>query len=463
MEKLPLKKQIGVVRLYFNGLSYREIAAKVRVSTGAVASVISNLKAGSFPEAGDISEDVDGLRELSVDLQRFKLAPVQALAGITVINHLKELGLEPGEISTFASACRFLTAEGVDVKVFSKAAMALKEAQERTGLSADELEKKVKSLEESVRRLEPLNKKVMQTQEQLRELVAKKQALLDEMATMEKRLNALRENVRSNEQREAKLLDNIAQLEDRLHSTDLLLAGARKELKELSGLGISFDDLSGFAERLKGITHRHGISLSTLNKRLLEELERLDQGLTLKALVDSRKQELQGVKKAVAKAKEELGTLTGQKQQSRRELTALRAQIAEEKTRIAEQIRSINTAAENAIAQFKGQLARGIQEGIEGINRLKTDAIELGREFGKFQAAVEANEWVNDLLSLAKGDDGISANKVRVIGLMLLRAISAWLDRNPGSSTYMNLLKRSVAGTMSELEKWTIPVGSNKA
>ena len=49
MEKLSYRKQVMIVRMYLNGLSYDEIAAKVGVSKGTVANVIAELKAGRFP------------------------------------------------------------------------------------------------------------------------------------------------------------------------------------------------------------------------------------------------------------------------------------------------------------------------------------------------------------------------------------------------------------------------------
>jgi hypothetical protein len=82
MEKLTTKKKLTVVRLYLEGLSYDEIAAKSRVSKGTVFNVIAELKAGRFPEYGDVGEQLDLLRELVVDLRQSRIAPVQAVVGI---------------------------------------------------------------------------------------------------------------------------------------------------------------------------------------------------------------------------------------------------------------------------------------------------------------------------------------------------------------------------------------------
>ena len=55
MEKLTAQKKISIVRQYFSGLSYDEIATKTGVSKGSVANVITDLKAGEIPEAADYS------------------------------------------------------------------------------------------------------------------------------------------------------------------------------------------------------------------------------------------------------------------------------------------------------------------------------------------------------------------------------------------------------------------------
>jgi len=82
MEKLSLKKKLLVIRLYLEGLSYGEIAIKASVGKGTVANVITELKAGKFPEFGDLSEQLELIRELAIDLRRAKLTPVQAAVGV---------------------------------------------------------------------------------------------------------------------------------------------------------------------------------------------------------------------------------------------------------------------------------------------------------------------------------------------------------------------------------------------
>lgn len=112
MEKLSMRKQLNIIRLYFNGLSYREIAAKVAVSVGAVTNIIADLKAGNYPEIGEVSEQVDMLRELAAEVRKSRLTVGEAVTGITVVNSMKEIGLEPGDIPQYVSLCKALTPQG---------------------------------------------------------------------------------------------------------------------------------------------------------------------------------------------------------------------------------------------------------------------------------------------------------------------------------------------------------------
>ena len=98
MEKLSMNKKLNIVRQFFSGLSYDEITSKTGTSKGSVANVIAELKAGVFPEAGDLGEQLDLLRELSVEIKRSKLSPGQCAAGLIVLDRIKECGLTPANI-----------------------------------------------------------------------------------------------------------------------------------------------------------------------------------------------------------------------------------------------------------------------------------------------------------------------------------------------------------------------------
>ena len=257
-------------------------------------------------------------------------------------------------------------------------------------------------------------------------------------------------------------MTRTAHLEERLQSDDERLAVARKDLKTLSGIGMSFDELSGFTERLKGVAHRHGVAPKALCGRLLSELEQLDRGLGLESLVQTRQRELNKVGKAITKAEEKSAVLAEQNQQSRQELSSLKAQIANERETVSGELRTINAIAQSTIAELKQDLSKGIQESLDEVARLTKEALEVGKEFGQLEAMIRSNAWLEDILSLLRGEDNVTASQVRVVGLILLKSVVAWLERNYPSDMSLYSLRTMTANVVSELERWKPQVNSTE-
>lgn len=454
MEKLSAKKRMIAVRAYLDGMTYDEIAAKAGVSKGTVANVISELKAGRFPEAGDVSEQLDLLRELAVDMRKSGLTLGRAAVGVAALSRLQELGLEPAEIERFAAVCHTLTTE-TDVQAFAKAALAVEEVRQHTGLSVDDLEKKALELAHEVERLEPLAQQVQEYHRQLEELGKQQQSLVDEVSELERRLGSLVPSVKDKEKRETELSHRVQEMERRAQSADERLATARKDLQTLSGLGLTLDDLSGFTQRLCGVAQRHGIEPDTIRERLLHELEQLGEGLGLETLVKTRRQELAKARQALAKAQERLAALETATQQIRQEQTTLRALLTEQRKQIKKETQAIILLARDTVTQLKKHLGDGVEEAVAQVHGLSNQALELGKELGRYEAAVQANQWLRELVGLVKGNNSITSGQVRAIGLVVLRGMSAWLNRHSSDTGPSPLLMDKIRATIEALERWT--------
>jgi len=455
LEKLSLRKQLVVVRLYLSGLSYDEIAAKGGVSKGTVANIVSELKAGRFPDIGNVSEQLELLRELAIELKQSGLTPVRAATGIAVLSHLQEFGLEPTDMERWAVLCRSLTSE-TEAQDFAKVALMLEEVRKRTGLSIDALEKKALELAHEVERLEPLAQQVREHRGQLEELDEQRQRLGNEVSELERRLPSLHRNVEQKEKREAELFRRVQELEQRAQAADERLATARKDLQVLSGLGFPLDDLSGFAQRLCGIAQRHGIHPEGLRERLLHELEQLEEGLGLETLIEMKRQELAKAKQALAKAQEGLVVLETAMQQLRQEQATLHALMTEERKHISKETQAIVLLAKEAATDLKVNLRKGLDEVFAEVQRLRDQTLELGNELGHFQAVVESNQWLQELLALVKGDSQISSGQVRVIGLVVLKGILVWLKSHSNDIALSQLLTSKVSAATEEMERWKV-------
>jgi len=455
MEKLSNRKQVMIVRMYLNGFSYDEIAAKVGVSKGTVANVIAELKAGRFPEASDVREQIEFLRELAVDLRKSGLTPGRAVVGIAVLSCLQELAVEPADIERFTTVCHTLTQE-TDIQAFVKAAMDIAALEKRTSLSFYDLEKKAHDLEQAVTNLEPLVQQVREHREQIKKLGEQRQRLTDEVTELEKRLQSLSPKVKEKEKREAHLSSRVQQLEDRAEAADERLTTARKDLRALAELGLPLDDLSGFTQRLCGIAQRHDIAPGVLRERRLHELEQVEEGLGLETLVEMKRHELAKVKQSVAKTQKELAALKTATKQLQQEQATLRSTITEERKHISKEAQAIILLAKDTIAELKRNLGDGVDEALVEVQRVRNQALELGKELGHFESVIQSNQWIKELLGLVKGDDNASSGQARVIALAVLRGMSAWLNQHPSEIGSSQLLRVKISAAVEELERWKV-------
>jgi len=454
MIKLSTQKKLLTVRLYLEGLPYSEIAAKVGVSTGAVTNIVEELKAGKLPGIEDVSDQVDALRELAVGLNKAHITAVQAAVGLIVLNRLADLGVEPKDIDQVASLCHDLTAGEGDPKAFMKAALTLEEVTKQTGLAPDELEKKVKGLQEAASQLEPLASEAKETKIEVDKLEAKKQELSDEVSALAQQQDGLKKDIALKVQHSDALAAQTADLEAKAHAADVQLAGAKEDLKTLAQIGLSADALAVLTHEMKGIAIHHGISPAALSKRLFEELVKLDKAMGVETAIKAKEDELLKVKKAVSDARKEKAAIKAANDKLLEEQSGLEAAVEELKKHITGDLEAIDAGAKETMAHLKETLAAGMLEGLEQVGALKDKALELGTEIGKIENLIESTEWLAVLDALVKGKDSANPSQLRAIALTVTRAISAWLEAKYKDDPHASLVKSSMSNAAWELEHW---------
>lgn len=251
-----MTKRLVVVRLYLAGVSYGEIAGEVGVSKGSVANVVADLKAGRVLQAGDVGEQIELWRELAVDLKRLGLTAGDAVAGTSVLSHLRNLEIEACDIGRWASACKAIMADGPEGKGFVQAALGIAQVQERTGLEPEVIEKRVRALEQEASRLAPLVEEGKGIDAEIKDLQERRLPLSTEVEELEEHRDHLKEGVDRLEQRETQLSVRVHELEERAHDADTRVATARTDLQGLATLGLPIEALTGFGQRLKAIAQR---------------------------------------------------------------------------------------------------------------------------------------------------------------------------------------------------------------
>lgn len=454
MQELSTNKKMRIIKLYLAGFSYEEIAKKVGVSKGTVSNVIAALKAGQFPEVSTIPEEIEQLRDLATNIKRNGISPVQANIGLSVLETLTGLGIEPAEVERCHTLLKALSAPDTDVKAMAKSILAIEEVKEKTGLTLQELEAKVISLRKEIERLKPLSVEIENKKEELAQLEDTGNKLKGQIKDLDDHNGSLANSINNLELKESQLASRVADLEERAYAADKQLSEARRDLKTLSKIGMNTEELSKFTAKLKEVAAHHDIKSEDLYRRLLKESRQLDKGLSLESSVRAKRAELKSIEHKITKEQAEQEKLHTSVNQLNSERLKLEAQLAQSRKHLALDINTLSNSSKEAIQEIRDSLKSGVRLSLTEVNKLADEALRVGKEFGRMESNIESFNWIKPLLSMVRGENGLDDYQVRVVGLAVLRAISSWLQENHGQDMNCYWLKGSITNTVSQLERW---------
>lgn len=455
MEKFSARKRSAIAGCYLSGMSYSEISTKHHVSTGTVANVVADLKAGKFPEAGDVGELIEQLRELSLDLKRANLSPGKCAVGLMVLARINECGLDPADIDRWPLILKSAGNED-EAREFVRLVYSIQEVQERTGLSFDALDDKVNELEKKAAELEPVSGNLAACKKQIVELTKQRRELASEVTNLEEKRKLLTPLVRDLDQREKDFSHRVAELEPRAKKAETILSTLSKETQRLQNIGLNFEELTEFCQRVQAIARHHTIKPAELRGRLLHELEVLDKGLGLEALIKTTQLELKEAKQAVAESKKELETTKAVVSSLEQEKTKLEASIKEIREGVSQEIARIIPVARDTVEQLTKELSIGVNKAIAEIGQLREQALGTGKEVGRYEGMLEVNEWLNELMALIRGEESVEGERVRVVALSVIRGMSVWIKSHSKESLTMSSLSSATDRLVRELEQWKV-------
>jgi hypothetical protein len=134
MKEINLAKKQQVIRLFFAGLSYDEIAQKLGIAKGSVVNILDEFREGKFPLPLGMTEYLDALRKLVVDMYKHGLT-VSALKSYVHLDlKLKEMGVSSGQVDEWLDICQAISTESVSNSQFVSVALELAKATADTGI-----------------------------------------------------------------------------------------------------------------------------------------------------------------------------------------------------------------------------------------------------------------------------------------------------------------------------------------
>ncbi len=454
MEAIATDKKLKMIRCYFEGMSYKEIANKYGVSSGSVCNVITDLKAGEIPQVSTIPEEIEILKELSSNLKYSGISPVQASIGFSVIEKLNGIGIEPAEIEQCHTLLKVMSPTGIDLDQMAKSILKVEDLVNATGLTIPELENKVCSLKAEKEVLSPVVEELKATKQELMILKQEKENLASKNQELNKQKSDLQKLIESLKKEEVNLLKNAVEIEDRAHAADKQLTEARNDMDTLEKIGLSQQYLSQFTVKVKDIAAYHNIKLEDLSDYLFKELKTIGKALTLDSEIKSKKAQLKEIDEAIGQKQTEKSGIQQALEQLKTEKTKVESEIDYRQKQLTKNIKSLSDASKNAIQTASDTLHTELAQGLSEIDILKDKALTVGKEIGIMEEKLQALSWIQPLLSLVDGSEKISKSQFRIISLKLLRPMLAWLNDNPDTVPNIVLMKTHIDNAVKEIEQW---------
>ena len=82
------------VKLFLQGITYDDISWKLKIAKGSVVNIINEFREGDLSLSGDMTDHVDELRHLVVDLKKHEVTVGQMRSFLRFHNRLKDLEVD---------------------------------------------------------------------------------------------------------------------------------------------------------------------------------------------------------------------------------------------------------------------------------------------------------------------------------------------------------------------------------
>ena len=139
MKEISINQKVKVIKLFLGGQSYDEIGQQIGVAKGSVVNIIDEFREGYLAFPPGITEYVDELRKLVVDLKKHDTNVSQVKNYVKLHAKLKEMGVNSEQVDKWLDICQDIATPTVTTNQFVKAALELAQLTSANGLSYTEV------------------------------------------------------------------------------------------------------------------------------------------------------------------------------------------------------------------------------------------------------------------------------------------------------------------------------------
>ncbi len=98
MREITQNTKEQTVKLFLQGITYDDISWKLKIGKGSVVNIIEEFRKGELSLPGDMTDYVDELRHVVVDLKKYEVTLGQMRAFLRFHNRLRDLEVDDEEI-----------------------------------------------------------------------------------------------------------------------------------------------------------------------------------------------------------------------------------------------------------------------------------------------------------------------------------------------------------------------------
>ena len=389
MEQIPRTKKLETALGFLLGFSYREIEDQTGVSHGSVVNVVNQLKTGRLDVPGVASDQVDDLRQLSLDLRKRALSTSQALLGLQFFERCQGLGIDPGQLDQWAKLVSALTSDDFPKEDFLQAALRLHQLEKGEGKPFEGLTEEYQRAEEHLDHLNAeIESSVTRKEDLLKEikpLSLQKDTLTRETADLENRLRVLTKSVAEVasrvselEKERSALVKETRELKRRKTRVSSEVEGKEESLARLADIGFRDEDLL----RLRTIMERMASDDKADPQEVMRKLVLILGSIRDLAELDQRREtETENLRQLT----ETKGQLEGEALGLENRKAILLGEISQAASAVIEEIKGVGG---KALSELQGQV-----EGLRGsVGGLVADTVRVAGVIGNMEAEVKNGE-----------------------------------------------------------------------
>jgi prefoldin subunit 5 len=459
MKELTERKKLEILKLFLEGYSYDDISAKSDVAKGSVVNVVTDFKNGRFPTFTDVTDMVDVLRELSVELRKKGAGVSEALLGTAFFFRLNEIGVTPDKLWLWADMCRGMSPPDAPLQEFTAATLEVFKLTQETGESYDsvaakwsKLRDESESLGQEVENLRSEKKELETTQavltEKCHKLKEENDGLDRDIKELSTRCETLRKETSQLEASRQLLNEEVAELDDNIKAL-------RPEMEALEGLGFGKSELQTLRVKLEEIASSQSLTPKVLTTKFFQDLVEYETVVSFQ----KRREELEGEVATLQAQKESLQHVMSRLGLSPEEVEeAVKSLVSLKKKGVAPSIvasycRVLSKSSlepgelEREVIELGG-LKKAIDTATQAVKQLQAEAAQRTRvvdalraEEASIKATIkELTQWGQKMIKEAQGK---ALTTVKQATEKMAKDLRQWGDKRAELGVYLDDLKRA--------------------